>query len=156
MSQCIDNSTELAALRNHRAKDDVIVMTNGCFDLLHPGHIRYLQDAKNLGDILVVAINSDDSVRRLKGPERPINNQEFRKEMLRGLKSVDYVCIFGEDDIMELLPQVRPHILVKGGDWTIENIIGHKFMEETGGKTFSLPFAPGFSSTDIIQRIKKL
>lgn len=156
MDQFIDNSRELNDLENHRLRNEIIVMTNGCFDLLHPGHLRYLQQAKNLGNVLVVAINSDQSVRRLKGNDRPINSQDFRKEMLLGLKSVDYVCIFDEDNILKLLPQVRPNVLVKGGDWTVENIIGHDYMEKTGGQTYSLPFVTGLSSTDIVNKIKML
>ena len=155
MTSSMNNSQVLEAIAKHRARKERIVFTNGCFDLLHPGHVRYLAEAKALGDILVVAINSDESVQRLKGPTRPINNVNFRREMLLGLKSVDYVCVFAEDTPYDIVRQVMPNVVVKGGDWAIKDIVGHELMEETGGKTYSIAFADGFSSTDMIGRILK-
>ncbi|MCC6933536.1 MAG: D-glycero-beta-D-manno-heptose 1-phosphate adenylyltransferase [Deltaproteobacteria bacterium] len=156
MNTKFNNSAVLVEIDKHRQAKHSIVFTNGCFDILHPGHVRYLSEAKLLGDILVVAINTDDSVRKLKGPERPVNNQEFRLEMLLALKPVDYVCTFEEETPIEIIKQVKPDVLVKGGDWTIENIVGHEFVGSYGGKTLSLPFSNGYSSTNIISKIKRI
>lgn len=130
-----------------------IVFTNGCFDLLHVGHLRYLQDARDLGDKLIVGLNSDASVRRLKGEERPIVPEEERREMLLGIKPVDEVIIFDEDTPLRLIKEVNPDILVKGGDWSIDQIVGSDFVIEKGGKVLSLPFHEGRSSTNIIGKI---
>lgn len=154
MSTKLNNSAVLVELEKHRQQKHSIVFTNGCFDILHPGHVRYLWQAKLLGDVLVVAINTDESVRKLKGPERPVNNEEFRQEMLLALKPVDYVCTFAEETPINIITEVRPDVLVKGGDWTVENIVGHDFVSQYGGKTYSLPFANGYSSTNIISKIK--
>lgn len=130
-----------------------IVFTNGCFDILHPGHVDYLQHAKSMGTCLVVGLNSDASVRRLKGPQRPINDQQSRAIVLSGLESVDFVVIFEEDTPYELIKQIRPHVLVKGGDWSIENIVGRDIVEKDGGKVCSIPLLAGYSTTRIIERI---
>ncbi|HMO17500.1 MAG TPA: D-glycero-beta-D-manno-heptose 1-phosphate adenylyltransferase [Oligoflexia bacterium] len=130
-----------------------LVFTNGCFDVLHVGHVRYLRQARDLGSSLMVGLNSDESVRRLKGPKRPIHNQEIRREMLLSLKMVDEVVIFEEDTPLRLIMEVNPEIIVKGGDWTPDKIVGADFVVSSGGKVFSLPFFEGFSSTDTIQRI---
>ena len=130
-----------------------IVFTNGCFDLLHVGHLRYLKEAKILGDLLVVGLNSDESVKRLKGSCRPIHNQEHRREMLLGLKPVDFVFIFQEDTPMELIQRVCPEILVKGGDWKKDQIVGAHWVESYGGQVLSLSFQQGFSSTGLIDKI---
>lgn len=132
-----------------------IVFTNGCFDILHRGHISYLNQAKSLGDILVVGLNSDRSVKRLKGEERPINSEEDRKFMLENLKAVDRVEIFHEDTPLELIKTLTPDILVKGGDWKPEQIVGSQHVLENGGKVFSLNFINGYSTTNIIDSIKK-
>lgn len=129
------------------------VFTNGCFDLLHVGHLRYLEDARSLGDRLVVGLNSDASVKRLKGDTRPIVPEHERREMLLGLKPVDDVIIFEEDDPLRLIMEVKPDILVKGGDWAIDQIIGGDFVVKQGGKVLSLPFHEGRSSTNIIGKI---
>lgn len=129
------------------------VFTNGCFDLLHVGHLRYLEDARSLGDRLVVGLNSDASVKRLKGDTRPIVPEHERREMLLGLKPVDDVIIFEEDTPLRLIMEVKPDILVKGGDWAIEQIVGGDFVVSNGGEVLSLPFHEGRSSTNIIGKI---
>lgn len=132
-----------------------IVFTNGCFDILHIGHIRYLQEAAALGDILIVGLNSDASVKRLKGPERPINSQAERAEMLGALGFVDYVTIFDEDTPLELIKTIQPDILVKGQDYAPEQVVGKKEVEERGGKLVLVPFVEGKSTTNIIEKMKK-
>ena len=133
-----------------------LVFTNGCFDLLHPGHVRYLRQARSLGDALVVALNSDRSVRALKGEGRPILNQQERAEVIAALEAVDYVTIFDEETPRELIAAVFPNVLVKGGDWALDEIIGREEVEAAGGQVLSLPYIEGSSTTDIIVRIKKL
>lgn len=131
-----------------------IVFTNGCFDLLHIGHIRYLKEAKALGDFLFVGVNTDSSVQKLKGPTRPIQNENDRAEILAALASVDATCLFSEETPLELIKQVRPDILVKGGDWKKEQIVGYDFVESYGGKTHSLQFVEGKSTTSLILKSK--
>ncbi len=138
-----------------KARGKQIVFTNGCFDLLHIGHIRYLEEAKALGDILVVGINSDESVRRIKGSLRPILPEEERAEILSGLGCVDYVTIFSEPDPLELISSLSPHILVKGGDWTKETTVGKDVVERSGGKVIILPFIQGASTSSLIETILK-
>ncbi|MDD2942586.1 MAG: D-glycero-beta-D-manno-heptose 1-phosphate adenylyltransferase [bacterium] len=145
-----DNSLEQLAKARQNKK---VVFTNGCFDILHVGHIRVLADARDLGDILVVGLNSDSSVRRLKGDSRPVIPEEERQEMLLALKSVDYVFIFDEDTPEELIRQIRPDILTKGGDWKIEQIVGGPFVTSYGGEVLSLPYRAGYSTTGTIERI---
>lgn len=137
-----------------REKGKKIVFTNGCFDILHIGHIRYLEAAKKLGDILIVGVNTDDSVKRLKGAERPINTENDRVEMLAALDCVDYVVKFGEDTPHELIKKVQPDILVKGGDYKLEDVIGKDVVEARGGKVVILPFVKGKSTTNVIQKIR--
>ncbi len=132
-----------------------VVFTNGCFDILHVGHARYLRDAKMLGDVLVVGVNTDSSVKRLKGPERPIQNENDRAELLASLACVDFVTLFDEDTPRELIEKIAPDILVKGGDWPVEKIEGSKFVLARGGEVKSLPFHPGHSTTSLIERIDK-
>ena len=134
--------------------DKKIVFTNGCFDLIHVGHVLYLESAASLGDILIVGLNSDDSVRRLKGPTRPINNQLNRSIVLAGLSSIDAVIIFEEDDPLHLIKKICPDILVKGGDWKPEQIIGSDFVLNNGGHVRSLEFVEGYSTTSIEKKIK--
>lgn len=131
-----------------------VVFTNGCFDILHRGHISYLNEAKSLGDILVIGLNSDKSVKRLKGENRPINNELDRTFMLENLKSVDYVFVFEEDTPYELIKKIQPNILVKGGDWKPEQIVGHDIVSSLGGKTLSLNFEDGYSTTKLIQKVQ--
>jgi D-beta-D-heptose 7-phosphate kinase/D-beta-D-heptose 1-phosphate adenosyltransferase len=132
-----------------------IVFTNGCFDILHVGHVRYLRRAKSLGDLLVVGLNNDASVRRLKGPHRPLVHERERAEVLAALDSVDYVVLFGEATPLRLIKAIRPHFLVKGGDWKKKDIVGSDFVDQLGGKTLSLPYVSGRSTTALIARIKK-
>ena len=129
-----------------------VVFTNGCFDVLHPGHLDLLARARALGDVLVVAINSDDSVRRLKGPNRPVFPENERGEVLSALEMVDYVCTFDEDTPLEAIVAIRPDILVKGADW-LDNIVGSKEVEGWGGKVVVLPLVEGQSTTGIIERV---
>ena len=139
-----------------RDSGKVLVFTNGCFDLLHPGHVRYLREARALGDALVVALNSDQSVRILKGEGRPILNLEERVEVIGALESVDYVTVFDEETPYSLIVQLLPDVLVKGGDWQLNEIVGREQVEAAGGKVLSLPFLEGSSTSDIIERIKRL
>ncbi len=138
-----------------KAKGKRIVFTNGCFDLLHVGHIRYLEEAKARGDVLVVGINSDRSVRGLKGPNRPILPQEERSEVLSGLGCIDYVTIFDEETPLELIKSLQPHVLVKGGDWTRETTVGRETVEQSGGEVVIVPFQEGASTTNLIETILK-
>lgn len=131
------------------------VFTNGCFDIIHEGHVSYLNDAKKLGDRLVIGLNSDASVKRLKGNLRPINDEQARKYILENLKSVDEVIIFEEDTPLELIMRIKPDVLVKGGDWPVEQIVGHEFVLSRGGQVKSLPFVNGRSTTSIIEKILK-
>ena len=133
-----------------------IVFTNGCFDIIHPGHIDLLERAKNLGTKLIVGINSDDSVRAIKGSERPFLSQTDRKAVLEGLRAVDEVRIFSENTPENLIRQIKPDVLIKGGDWKIEEIIGADFVMQNGGEVFSLPLKDGFSSSKIIEKIKSV
>jgi len=134
--------------------DKKIVFTNGCFDILHRGHVTYLAEARKLGDLLVVGLNSDESVKRLKGPERPINNETDRQYVLSQLKSVDFVEIFTEDTPLNLILKINPKVLVKGGDWKIDQIVGGKEVIEAGGDVFSLNFVNGYSTTALINKIQ--
>ena len=144
-----------AILEGMKKEGKRIVFTNGCFDLLHVGHVRYLEEAKALGDILVVGMNSDRSVRDLKGPERPILSEEERAEILSGLGCVDYVTIFEEADPFQVISSLKPNILVKGGDWTRQTTVGREVVEESGGEVVILPFVQGSSTSNLIQTILK-
>jgi D-glycero-beta-D-manno-heptose 1-phosphate adenylyltransferase len=134
-------------------KDKTVVFTNGCFDILHRGHITYLNEARKLGDALVIGLNSDASVKRLKGPKRPINNESDRKFILENLKAIAFVEIFTQDTPLDLIKKIKPDILVKGGDWSIDQIVGGREVIESGGKVSSLNFVDGFSTTNIIESI---
>jgi len=133
-----------------------IVFTNGCFDILHAGHVDYLEKAKALGDILVVGLNSDSSVRRIKGEKRPVMPQEMRAKVLSSLRAVDHVVLFEEETPLRLIEAIRPHVLVKGGDWKPEKIVGREFVESYGGKVVTVPFTYDVSTTGIIRRILDL
>jgi D-beta-D-heptose 7-phosphate kinase/D-beta-D-heptose 1-phosphate adenosyltransferase len=133
-----------------RKENHNVVFTNGCFDVLHRGHVTYLAAARDLGDCLVVGLNSDASVRRLKGESRPINNENDRALVLAALSFIDYIILFEEDTPKNLIEQVRPDILVKGGDYKIEDIVGADFVQKNGGKVLTIPFVDGYSSTKII------
>lgn len=136
-----------------KAAGKTLVFTNGVFDLLHVGHLRYLQQARSLGDALMIGLNADSCVKRLKGEKRPILPEAERAELLAGLACVDYVCLFEEDDPRELIKAVVPKLLVKGGDWPIEKILGRDTVEAAGGKVMSLPFVEGRSTTTIVKDI---
>ncbi|MEQ1747709.1 MAG: D-glycero-beta-D-manno-heptose 1-phosphate adenylyltransferase [Saprospiraceae bacterium] len=137
-----------------RAEGDRIVFTNGCFDLLHFGHLHYLADARDLGERLVVGLNSGASVRRLKGPNRPINDEATRAHLLAALEVVDAVVFFEENTPMALIESLRPDVLVKGGDWLPEQIVGSDVVLARGGTVRSLPFVDGYSTTNIEQKIR--
>ena len=145
----------ITEIRDCKKNSQKIVFTNGVFDILHVGHIRYLSKASTLGDILVVGINSDNSVKKLKGPSRPINKFEDRGFILSELKVVNYVISFEEKTPLNLIKSIMPDILVKGGDYTIEDVIGAREVIKSGGKVEILDFHPGYSSTHYINQIKK-
>jgi len=156
MKQKIIGKKELLRIiKNLKTRRKRIVFTNGCFDLLHIGHIRYLEKARTLGDILVVGVNSDSSVRILKGPKRPILPVKERAEILSGLGCVDYITIFNEQDPLKLITSLHPHVLVKGGDWTKEQIVGGDVVERSGGKVVIIPFVKGTSTSNLIGTILK-
>ena len=142
----------LAALRRRGKR---IVFTNGCFDLIHPGHVRYLRKAKQLGDVLVVALNSDASVRRLKGPTRPLVRQRDCCEVMAALEMVDFVTLFNTETPYTLIARLQPDVLVKGGDWSPDRIVGADLVRARGGTVRSLRFAPGYSTTRLVERIRK-
>lgn len=137
-----------------RSEGKRLVFTNGCFDILHVGHVRYLQRAQELGDALLVAINSDRTVRELKGPARPVLNQDERAEILAALSSVDYVTIFDDVSPRALIAEVLPDVLVKGGDYQLDEIHGRAEVEAAGGRVIALPFVEGASTSSIIERVK--
>ncbi|HLU99839.1 MAG TPA: D-glycero-beta-D-manno-heptose 1-phosphate adenylyltransferase [Acidobacteriota bacterium] len=138
-----------------KAEGKRIVFTNGCFDLLHPGHIRLLARARKLGDILIVALNSDESVRRLKGTNRPILTLSERLEVISALASVDLVTSFEEDTPKEIVDEVIPDVLVKGGDWALDQIVGRETVESNGGQVIAIDFEEGYSTSGIINRIRE-
>jgi rfaE bifunctional protein nucleotidyltransferase chain/domain len=131
-----------------------VVFTNGCFDLLHPGHIQMLEDARSLGDLLVVGVNSDRSVRALKGSGRPVLPEAERAEILAALAAVDFVVIFDEDNPRKLIARLLPDVLAKGGDWPIDKIIGRAEVEAAGGRVVCIPLQPGYSTSDILKAIR--
>lgn len=141
-------------LRRSRRAGRKIVFTNGCYDILHAGHVQLLGQAKGRGDILVAALNTDRSVRRIKGPGRPLNRESDRAAVIAALEAVDYVTFFSEDTPERLIRTLKPDIIVKGGDWAAENIAGAGFIESYGGRVLSLPFKKGYSTTSLIERIR--
>lgn len=150
----IKNPDVLAAIiKSEKARGKRVVFTNGCFDLLHAGHVKYLQGARSLGDLLVLGLNSDASIRRLKGKKRPLIGEEERAHILAALDCIDYVVIFEEDTPLELITLLRPDILAKGGDYTPEGVVGREFVESYGGRVELVPFVDGKSTTNIIERV---
>ncbi len=145
----------LRIVKNLKTKGKRIVFTNGCFDLLHLGHVRYLEEAKALGDVLVVGVNSDSSVRKLKGAKRPILPQQERTEILSGLGCVDYITVFNEANPLKLITSLKPNLLAKGGDWTREQIVGREVVERSGGELVIIPFVKGDSTSNVIDIILK-
>jgi len=156
MKQKVKARRELLRIINDlKVEGKRIVFTNGCFDLLHIGHVRYLEEAKALGDVLVVGVNSDASVRKLKGPKRPILPEAERAEILSGLGCVDYITLFDEIDPLKLITSLRPNVLVKGGDWTKEQTVGKEVVERSGGEVVIIPFVKGASTSSLIETILK-
>ncbi len=137
-------------------KSTVVGFTNGCFDILHRGHVEYLEQARAMCDCLVIGLNSDASVRRLKGSDRPYTAEDDRAYVLSRLEAVDVVCLFEEDTPLELIKKVRPDILIKGGDYNLDQIVGRDFVEENGGRVLTIPFVSGKSTTGLVQKIKGL
>jgi len=133
-----------------------IVFTNGCFDLLHYGHVDYLEKARNLGEVLIVGVNTDASIQRLKGPERPIQSEQARLQVLAALSCVSYVIPFEEDTPLELIKKIQPDILVKGEDYTPEQIVGYSEVKARGGQVMTLPLVEGYSTTGLITKIRAL
>lgn len=156
MGQFYSDSKSLLEKISTVRKNKKIVFTNGCFDLLHIGHVKYLKEAKSKGDFLIVGINADASVKRLKGPTRPIQNETDRSEILAALESVDATVIFTEDTPENLIKALRPDVLVKGGDWKINQIVGGEFVHSYGGQVLSLMFIDGKSTTSIVSKIEKI
>ena len=152
MGAVLSNERLIELRGKWRASRRTLVFTNGCFDLLHPGHIRLLERAREHGDILVVAVNGDASVKRIKGPQRPILPEAERAETLAALAAVDAVTVFREDTPCALLRRLLPDVLVKGADWS-HLIVGREIVEQAGGKVLALPFEPGYSSSDIVTSI---
>jgi rfaE bifunctional protein nucleotidyltransferase chain/domain len=153
-ARVLTDSQAAAFVAEERSAGRRIVFTNGVFDLLHPGHVRYLQEARALGDLLIVGLNADESVRRSKGPGRPITPQEERAEVLAALVSVDAVVMFPEDTPADLIRRLQPDILVKGADWPADQIVGRDTVEARGGRVVLVPVEQGYSTTSIVERIK--
>jgi rfaE bifunctional protein nucleotidyltransferase chain/domain len=158
MTEKIQSRAELGGiLKKAREQGRRIVLTNGCFDLMHIGHTRYLQAAKRLGDLLVVGVNTDISVRALnKGPGRPVVPESQRAEVVAALACVDYVVLFDEPDPERLIAELQPDVLVKGGDWAPDRIVGRNFVESRGGIVKTIPLVPGVSTTQLLEKIKKV
>jgi rfaE bifunctional protein nucleotidyltransferase chain/domain len=154
-SRVLSRQDARSLIDRRRAAGAVVVFTNGVFDLLHPGHLRYLQQARALGDMLIVGLNSDASVRRNKGPERPINAESERAEVVAALECVDAVVIFEEDTPAEVVRACQPDILVKGADWPADQIVGRDTVEARGGRVVRMPVEAGYSTTALVERIKR-
>jgi D-beta-D-heptose 7-phosphate kinase/D-beta-D-heptose 1-phosphate adenosyltransferase len=153
----ISSAAEAAAFAERvRLRGGTVVFTNGVFDILHPGHIRYLREARALGDGLIVAVNSDRSVRAIKGAGRPVNPEHERAELLLALQSVDAVVIFDEETPYAVIARVQPDILVKGADWGPENIVGRDVVEARGGRVVRIELAPGFSTTALVEKVRRV
>jgi len=151
----IVNSDDLVNLGNElRAQQQTVVFTNGVFDILHAGHVMYLEKARQLGTVLVVGVNADESVRRLKGPSRPVNTLEDRMTVLSALRCVDYVVSFSEDTPQRVISELIPAVLVKGGDYTRETVVGAEVVEQHGGRVVIIPLLEGRSTTNIINRVQ--
>ncbi|MCM8777306.1 MAG: D-glycero-beta-D-manno-heptose 1-phosphate adenylyltransferase [Candidatus Omnitrophica bacterium] len=142
--------------RQLKKKGRKIVFTNGCFDILHKGHIRLLKKAKSLGDVLIVGLNTDSSVRRLKGKDRPFLKEDDRAEILSALEMVDYVVLFPQDTPYKLIKIIKPDVLVKGGDYKKEGVVGRDIVEDYGGRVYIFPVIKGISTTKIVEKVKRL
>jgi len=152
----IDLNDILDIINKLKASGKKIVFTNGCFDIIHPGHIAYLSETKALGDVLIIGLNSDNSIRRLKGDGRPINNQDDRAVVLSALKPVDYVVYFDEDTPLNLIKAIMPDVIAKGGDYDIDSIVGADVVRSAGGEVKVIPFVKGKSTSAILEKIRKL
>ncbi|ACS81411.1 D-glycero-beta-D-manno-heptose 1-phosphate adenylyltransferase [Maridesulfovibrio salexigens] len=149
------SADEFAKIRADFPAEKKIVFTNGCFDILHAGHVDLLSRAREQGDLLVLGLNSDKSVRSIKGEKRPVTGQQQRAFVLAGLACIDYVIFFDEDTPYNLINKVQPDVLIKGGDWTVDNIVGRDIVEGRGGEVLSLPLLPGYSTTGVIRHIRE-
>jgi D-beta-D-heptose 7-phosphate kinase/D-beta-D-heptose 1-phosphate adenosyltransferase len=156
LGQVVTRDNLILLRQRLKADGKRVVFTNGCFDLLHPGHIRLLEECRALGDVLIVAINTDASVRKNKGPSRPLIPEQERAEVLAALAAVDYVSIFDEPTPREIVAAVLPDILVKGNDWGPDAIVGREEVEAAGGTVVSIPLEPGYSTTRLVERIAQL
>lgn len=157
MRKKVVSVSEAVALADHlRHEGKVVVLTNGVFDLLHPGHVRYLQAARREGDALIVAVNSDRSVRAIKGPSRPITPENERAEVLAALLCVDMAVVFDEDDPRQIISRLQPDVLVKGADWALADIIGRATVEARGGRVVRVPLADAYSTSAIIRKMQGL
>jgi rfaE bifunctional protein nucleotidyltransferase chain/domain len=155
LQKLLDFPHLLEEVRSLKHNGQKIVFTNGCFDLIHPGHIAYLQAARQMGDVLIVGLNSDRSVRELKGAARPILTEGERAIVLSELESISFITIFDESTPLNLIRAILPDVLVKGGDWGLSEIVGRKEVKDTGGKVVALPYKAGYSTSEIIDRILK-
>jgi D-beta-D-heptose 7-phosphate kinase/D-beta-D-heptose 1-phosphate adenosyltransferase len=155
MGKLVSQEELIRLVAREKAAGQRVVFTNGCFDLIHPGHVRCLAEARALGDLLVVAVNSDRSVRGNKGLERPLVPENDRAEVMAALASVDYVTIFDEPTPRDLIARVLPNILVKGADWALDQVAGREEVEAAGGRVASIPLAAGYSTTNLVERIRK-
>lgn len=153
MGEVVDQKQLLNIVSELKNQNKTIVTTNGCFDIIHAGHVRYLKHAKELGDVLIVCLNADSSVQRLKGPTRPLNHQDDRAEVMASLEAVNYVVIFEEDTPVNVLAKIKPDIHVKGGDYSEETLPETAVIKEGGGKIQFIPFVEGRSTTNIINKI---
>lgn len=155
MSRILTRAEAVRFVETERSQGRVIVFTNGVFDILHPGHVRYLADARAQGDVLIIGLNSDASVRRLdKGPDRPLNPEQERAEVLAALRSVDAVVVFDEDTPLEIVTALQPDVLVKGADWAADAIVGRDVVEARGGRVMRIPVAAGYSTSALIARAR--
>jgi rfaE bifunctional protein nucleotidyltransferase chain/domain len=150
----LTDENAVALARVVRSRGGTVVFTNGVFDLIHPGHVRYLDDARRLGDALIVGVNSDRSVRANKGSDRPLNPAAERAEILLALSSVDAVAVFDEDTPLAIITKIQPDILVKGADWGADNIVGREVVERRGGRVVRVELAKGFSTTGLIRKMR--
>lgn len=153
MNKVLSKDCLKAELERLRREGKTVVFTNGCFDILHVGHVRYLREARKLGDALVLGLNSDASVRTLKGDKRPLVPQDERADVLAGLESVDYVVIFEEETPLELIRYLKPDFLVKGGDWSADDIVGAEDIKQWGGEVVVAPLIEGRSTTNVVEKI---
>jgi D-beta-D-heptose 7-phosphate kinase/D-beta-D-heptose 1-phosphate adenosyltransferase len=156
MNKILERNALKDKLEELRKKGKKIAFTNGCFDILHVGHVRYLREAKKTADVLVLALNSDSSVRSLKGEKRPLMNEKERAEILAALECIDFVTIFQELTPLELINYLKPDILIKGGDWPEEKVVGREEIKKWGGRVAIIPEVEGKSTTNIVEKIKKL